>query len=43
MFELKFVEKFKTHFIFHDFSKIVPLYEIMWKNFVQLDRPQITI
>jgi hypothetical protein len=25
------------------FPKIVPLYEIMWENIVQPDRPQMTI
>jgi hypothetical protein len=40
----KFVKKIKTHFIFNNiFPEILVLYEIMWKNTVQPDRPQMTI
>jgi hypothetical protein len=43
MFKTKIQEKIKTHFIFNKcFSKIV-LFEIMWKNIVELGRPQMTI
>jgi hypothetical protein len=43
MFQTKFVEKIKTHFMLHNFvPKIVP-FEIMWKNMVQPDRPQMAI
>ena len=32
----------KTHFMFNDvFSKAVPFHEIMWKNMVQSDGPQL--
>jgi hypothetical protein len=38
------VEKIKTHFIFSiTFSEIRAVYEIVWKNMVQPDRPQMTI
>jgi len=44
MFQTKFIEKIKTHFIF---SKLFPqnhaVYEIMWKNIVQRGWPQMTI
>jgi len=36
MFQTKFVEKIKTHFMFSNFFwKIAPFYEIMWKNIVE--------
>jgi hypothetical protein len=40
----KVVEKTKTHFMFNIFffeNRVV--YEIVWKNMVQLDRTQMTI
>jgi len=40
-FSHKSLQKIKTH-IQHHFLKIMPLYEIMWKNIVEPDRPQIT-
>jgi len=40
----KVVEKIKTQFTFSKIcSKILDLYEIMWKNTVGPERPQITI
>jgi hypothetical protein len=42
----KFVEK-KIHFMFNGFfprkSENIAVYEIMWKNMVQPDRPQMAI
>ena len=39
----KVVEKIKTHFMFSNFSsENRAVYEIMWKNMVELDRPQTT-
>jgi hypothetical protein len=45
MFQTKFVEKIKTHFIFTTFSpqKNHAVYEIMWKNMVQPDGSRITM
>jgi hypothetical protein len=43
MFETKIIDKIKTHFIFNNFSENHAVYEIMWENFVELDRPQMTI
>jgi len=47
MFQTKVVEKveaIKTHKVFSKlFSQNPTIYEIMWKNMVQLDRPQVTI
>jgi hypothetical protein len=38
----KFVEKIKTHFMLnHFFSENRAVYEIMWKNMVGPDRPQM--
>jgi len=43
MFQTEVVEKIKTHFMINNcFSKIVPFYEIMWKNTVEPRRPQMT-
>jgi len=46
MFEIKVVEKIKTHFMFNN-SLFSPenraIYGIMWKNNVQPDRPHMTI
>jgi hypothetical protein len=40
----KFVEKIKTHlYIRYFFPQNLALYEIMWKNVVKPDRPQMTI
>jgi len=39
----RFVEKIKTHFMFSKFFEIRAVYEIMWKNMVLPDRPQMTI
>jgi len=47
MFQMKVVEKFKTHILSSitppSRPKIVPFIEIMWENIVQPDRPQMTI
>jgi hypothetical protein len=44
MFHTKVVEKIKTHFMFNIFFfKNCATYEIMWKNTVAPDRPQMTI
>ena len=44
MFQIEFVEKIKTHIL----CSIIPppnlaIYETMWKNIVQPDRPQMTL
>jgi len=42
MFQTKVVEKIKTHIlsaIIFFFSEIRAVYEIMWKNMVQPDKP----
>jgi hypothetical protein len=37
-------ENQNTHFVFNNcIPKIVPFYEIMWKNMIQPDRPHMTI
>jgi hypothetical protein len=44
MFQTKVVEKIKTHFSFNKFFSENPaFYEIMWRNIVETDRPQMTI
>jgi len=44
MFQIKVVEKIKTHFVFSSFfCANRAVYEIMWKNFVGPDRPQMAI
>jgi hypothetical protein len=44
MFQTKVVEKIKTHISCSmTFSKHFEIYEIMWKNSVELGRPQMTI
>jgi hypothetical protein len=44
MFQKKVEEKMKTHFMFSNlFLENRVVYEIMWKNTVQPDRPQMTI
>jgi hypothetical protein len=44
MFQTKFVEEIKTHFVFNNFfPENSAVYEIMRKNIVELDRPQVTI
>jgi hypothetical protein len=40
MFQVEFVEKIKTYFMF---SKIVLIFEIKWKNTAQPERQQMTI
>jgi hypothetical protein len=44
MFQTKVIEKIKTHILYSiTLSGNCDVYEIMWKNMVQPDRPQITI
>ena len=47
MFRIKVVEKIETHILcsvtFFFVSENRAVYEIMWKNIVELDRPQMTI
>jgi hypothetical protein len=45
MFHTKVVEKMKTHFVFKNFLFFENrgVYEIMWKNSVEPDRPQTAI
>jgi hypothetical protein len=45
MFQTKEVEKIKTHVLFSMtfFPENRAIYETMWKNMVDLDRPQTTI
>jgi len=45
MFQAKVVEKTKTQFCVREifFSENRVVYEIMWKNIVELCRPQMTI
>jgi hypothetical protein len=44
MFQAKAVDKIKTHFVFNNFlSKILAVYENMWKIVIDPDRPQMTI
>jgi len=44
MFETNFVEKIKTNFMFNNFfPENCAVYEIVWENTVQPDRPQMKI
>jgi len=44
MFQTKIAEKIKIHFVFNNFCfRNRYVYEIMWKNTVEADRPQMTI
>jgi len=44
MFQTNFVEKIKTHFMLKNFFFENPtVYEIMWKNILVPDRPQMTM
>jgi len=45
MFQTKVAEKIKTRLcrIIFFFTKVVSLFEIMWKNIVEPGRPQMTI
>ena len=43
MFHIKYVEKIKTHFVFSNFFFLIVPFEIMWKNTVETDGPQMTI
>ena len=45
IFQTEVVEKLKTHFMFSMFffPENGAVYEVMWKNIVELDRPQMII
>ena len=44
MFQAKFVEKIKTHIVCSvTFFENHSVYEIIWKNIVDRDRPQMTL
>jgi len=44
MFQAEVAEKIKTHFVFSNFFfRNRAVYEIMWKDTVEPDRPQMTI
>jgi hypothetical protein len=44
MFHTKVAEKIKTHVLFSDsFFENRAVYEIMWENMVQPDRPEMTV
>jgi hypothetical protein len=45
MFQTKVVEKVKTHILCSVtfFSEIVAFYEVMWRNMVEPERPQMTV
>jgi hypothetical protein len=44
MFKTKVVEKIETHILFSViFSENRAVYEVMWENMVQPDRPQMAI
>jgi len=44
IFQTTFVDEIKTHILCSvTFSENHVVYEIMWKNMVELDRPQMTI
>jgi hypothetical protein len=44
MFHINVLEKIKKHFTFNIFfPENRAVYEIMWKNMVEPDRPQMTI
>jgi hypothetical protein len=44
MLQIRFTEKIKTHFTFKNFysPEIRARFEVMWKNMIESDRPQIT-
>jgi hypothetical protein len=42
--ETKFVEKIETHILYSiAFFDNLAIYEIMWKNVLERDRPQLTV
>jgi len=41
--EESFKENRNTHFTFNNFFQDLVIYEIRWKNIVQLGRPQMTV
>ena len=44
MFQTQDVEEIKTHFMFKSLvSENRAIYEIMWRNMAEFDRPQVTI
>jgi len=44
MLQTKVVEKIKSHFMYNNsfFSENLAVYEIMWKNMAQTEKPQMT-
>jgi len=43
MFQTKFVDKIKSHFMFNNFlPERRAVYEIMWKSIAEPGRPQVT-
>jgi hypothetical protein len=43
MFQTKVVENTKTHILCSVNSENYAVYEVMWKNIVEPDRPQMTM
>jgi hypothetical protein len=44
MFQIKLVEEIKTHILYSvTFTENSAVYEIMWKNMIDLQRPQMKI
>jgi hypothetical protein len=45
MFQTEFVEKIKTHILgsIDFYSENRDVYQLMWKNMVESDRPQLTV
>jgi len=44
MCQIKVAEKIKTPILYSkNFLKNLPIYEIMWNNMVEADRPQMTV
>jgi len=39
----RYTENRNTHFTFNNFPQSLAVYEIMWKNFVEPDRSQMSI
>ena len=43
MFQATAVEKIKTYFVLKNFFENCAVHDIMWKNIVQSDKPQVTV
>jgi len=43
MFQMIVVKRIETHFKFNNTFEIRAFYEIMWKNMIELDEPQMGI